>query len=1579
MNMKPKTEKIVKWSLVGGAAAVFIVLLALYLSLDRLIAHHETRVHGLRTARAGAPVGFNVEVLNSASGAPVKGAHVRVDAILPHVNETRTLFDGKVGENGIAEVSGSIPANISGDITVVITTESSLGSDLITQKLKVLPAADEKRLYLTSDKKLYQPKQTVHVRAFLQDKANETPGGSTHLFLTLRNDKGNVVAKTNVKTNEYGLAWHDFKLPKDATLGVYNISCRHEALQADTPIYVREYVMPKFALAFDSKAKFVRPGDDLKGTLTALYPQGGAPPVLGHLAAKLKDAKGKVVNEIKKLELAKDGKTELEMGVPGRAVFDDRERLTYTLEVTVTDTGGQKQTKFFPVTVAKNPVMIELVAESGDLVRGVGNRVYGFLSDLSGEKLEREIEVTHGRSKSKVKTDASGFFTFEIRPYADKPSVTIHGKTKDENGNSIPWKIKKSLSSPSGALLLLRTERAWAKPGGKITCELFTDTEAAGCEVFLVKDGLRVAGGGTEIAGGKGKVTIDIPGEGSGFHDIVAFATIPGYKSKIIEDMKRIYVQPEEPFALTVKTDEPTYRPGGKVRLDITAKNGKKLGPVALAVAVNDNNLSGLGGIRNYLSEILRFKLGEETYKETNLDKGFAAGVFNPYAVIEKGESSKQGVADAAFGAPDAKGELTFSVDTHDKAVAANAETRREINWYIAATVITLLASIAGAFVVLGFLNLVRWFYTYIRYRPAYVFGLAAALVILIIAAVAVPCLMTAGINSEMAMGYKAMGIGDEMGAGPPADFDLTEADRRGAFAPSSISLADFACTSTTITWEWDDINGEVGYAIYDNSTDTWVITSIAASELFTVETGLSANMTYMRYIKAYSYTLPNTYYGYTWTISGLGGNASGYLFRPGFGGGYGGRGVGIERSPVVAERKFFPECLFYRPFVLTDENGKASFEFTMADTLTTWKADVIASSKAGKITAASTLFASMKPFSVDIDVPAAFTKGDATDLKVIVINYEGKETEVKLQLETSEGIEAAKSVQVLNFTGNSAVLSADFPVKITKAGDHTVTITAISKDSADKITRTVRAYEHGQKITRTDGGILKAGNSSEITLDLPEDLIIESKKVYLKINSSPVATALDGLESMLRVPYGCFEQTSSIAYPNIMVTKYLAKMERPDAKILDRAKDMVQRGYNRLRTFEVTGGGFSLYGKSPASTWLSAYGLMEFSEMRSVVAVDRQMLDRTARFLAKKQNSDGSWAGDRGKNDLATTAYCLWAITESGISAGDTKKAEEYLREKAGEMDLYTLALSAAATCGDTFFLTPLEKGLEEFLSDPDEQVEFGKKRTLSGAYGRFAQIEAVALTAIALREKNPKLFGKAIEWLVDHRQPGGGWGTTQATVLSLKAILGGGFGGSGKLTLDVKGKGTKTIDVSAGGAKPILVDITHLIPAGKMECTAKFEGTGQLDYQVTAVGYRPWGKFIESKEKDGLNLEIIRGEGEIMSRGKVSVTAKVLNHSNASSVNVMLELPLLPGAAVDTSTVTCDLEDFVQRSAVEGNRLVIYGADVPAGKRFEIKFEMIAGDAGQFRTRPAKVFEYYNPANFDITVPESITIAQR
>ncbi len=56
----------------------------------------------------------------------------------------------------------------------------------------------------------------------------------------------------------------------------------------------------------------------------------------------------------------------------------------------------------------------------------------------------------------------------------------------------------------------------------------------------------------------------------------------------------------------------------------------------------------------------------------------------------------------------------------------------------------------------------------------------------------------------------------------------------------------------------------------------------------------------------------------------------------------------------------------------------------------------------------------------------------------------------------------------------------------------------------------------------------------------------------------------IDAIESLIREPYGCFEQCSSVTYPLVMLLKYLRWAPKTDKiiKMVQDADDKLLRGY---------------------------------------------------------------------------------------------------------------------------------------------------------------------------------------------------------------------------------------------------------------------------------------------------------------------------------------------------------------------------------------------------------------------------------
>src|SRR6266542_397703 len=143
-------------------------------------------------------------------------------------------------------------------------------------------------------------------------------------------------------------------------------------------------------------------------------------------------------------------------------------------------------------------------------------------------------------------------------------------------------------------------------------------------------------------------------------------------------------------------------------------------------------------------------------------------------------------------------------------------------------------------------------------------------------------------------------------------------------------------------------------------------------------------------------------------------------------------------------------------------------------------------------------------------------------------------------------------------------------------------------------------------------------------------------------------------------------EQTSSSAYPNILVANYLKKARvASSSEFLMKAEQYLNVGYQKLLTFERPGGGFDWWGNGEPLVWLSAYGLQEVSDMAKVYPIDRGIIDRTQAYLMRKMDKDGAWS-----------------LLDSGMNKKQLDNAIQFIRANLKEANdnAYVLALAANA-----------------------------------------------------------------------------------------------------------------------------------------------------------------------------------------------------------------------------------------------------------------------------------------------------------
>ncbi|SVB84278.1 uncharacterized protein METZ01_LOCUS237132, partial [marine metagenome] len=454
---------------------------------------------------------------------------------------------------------------------------------------------------------------------------------------------------------------------------------------------------------------------------------------------------------------------------------------------------------------------------------------------------------------------------------------------------------------------------------------------------------------------------------------------------------------------------------------------------------------------------------------------------------------------------------------------------------------------------------------------------------------------------------------------------------------------------------------------------------------------------------------------------------------------GEGGGGGGLKAPTRV--RRYFPETLLWKPELITDDQGRAKLEVPLADSITTWRLAMSAVSQAGELGSATTGIRVFQDFFVDIDFPVALTQHDQVSVPVAVYNYLDKPQTVKLEVQEGSWFKLLDDQTKTLEIDAQEVTRVYFTLEAIKPGNHALTLKAFGSELADAVERRVRVEPDGKRFEQVINGRLDENLSKSI--EIPTGAIEGANDLYVKIYPGAFSQVVEGMDGIFQMPYGCFEQTSSATYPNILVLDYMRRNKQTKPEIEMKALNFINIGYQRLLSYEVKGGGFEWFGKTPAHNVLTAYGLMEFSDMAKVHDVDPKVIERTRNWLYSKQGGDGSWTPDQGGiaegainafqgAKLRTTAYIAWALAESGQADNKLNQALDFILKNAdSEKDNYTLGLCANALVAAK---RPEAKGLINRLESAktsEKELVFWGSDSQGVTFGRGGTL-AIETTAI-------------------------------------------------------------------------------------------------------------------------------------------------------------------------------------------------------------------------------------------------------
>jgi hypothetical protein len=1458
---------------------------------------------------------------------PLAGAAVDV-ALAPAKQAPVALAHAETGADGQAVVRFRVPRLPDGSYELRVHTRSAYGEDTVTRTVGLVESV---HVHLRVDRPEYRPGQAIRWRVAALNGADAHPIADLPVDVAITDPRGTEIWRGRVTTGPTGMSAGAIPLADDLLLGIYTVRARGGGTDTSETVKVRAYELPPFFVRVERD----RAGEPLAarftGHVVAVLPYGE--PVQGTAEVTIDAGDGAARVERGPLDAA--GRFALDFPVVG----DGDVHVT----AVVTD-GAKRRAPPGTLTVARPADSLDLafIPESKRAAPGAPLAVTVVTTDGRGTFVPAQVYVkvpglpqrlglrSPGAARVTVPIPASGRGTIRLEASAATPDGRVASADADVE---LAADAPRALRLPEAVVVAgapLVVEGVWTRPEGPIIATL------------LRRDAPLASTLATVDASGKLHAVL-VPPPGT-----FGLASV-----RVMElDWRRADGRVHTPVARAPVYLLPTtldvavqgelrHKPGDSAELAVTVRDaaGRPAGGVGLAASVVDERILALGRPRPDLPTVLRgLDLGDAraaglAFADLARDKSDPLTRVALRAIVEALPAAAA-LADVQIAAARRMvaerlrvGRLRDPVYAvllvEPMAIGARAADKA---WEFATPLPALIdrAHIADADRLTPWRRPTEW--TYARRLAD---GLDFATVAHRIAEQRLDRL------SEMLLDRRA--------------------DVRAALHRDSSALARLHLPAYLLIDPWGTpVRARAGLGVD--------LISAGPDLRFGTDDDLAEHDVLNEYSRLGSI-----------------GHGSG----SGVGYGYGGAGMGrTVRSPSLAMgsasakeaaiRERFDETVLWVAGVETDAEGRARLTVPLADSITGWEVAVEAVGAEGAVGAARARLETFLPLHVDAEVPDHLTVGDAYTLPVVVANHTEHERTLTVRLGAEAGLERVGAAERPLALAAGATGAVHFPVRATAAGAGRILVELADGGAAvDAVRRTIRVEPPGSLVRSVATGTLREGGA-KLAFELPSDFAAGSAAGRLRLFRGARDQSLDGIEGMLREPHGCFEQTSSTTYPNLLVLGLLGTQGKTAAARAN-ATELVAKGYQRLLSFEVPGGGFSWFGEAPANQVLTAYGLLEFADMARVYPVDEKMVARTRAWLLGRQRADGSWAPDEHwlhdwsavQGRLSTTAYIAWTLAESGYTGAPLDRALAFLRGHGGELagDTYLLTLWAGAeTARGARGGSAVSQVRQRLVRDGDGEVMHAQARTLFDASGRGADVQVTALAATALARSGAAGDARAaLAWLWSARHPSSGWGSTQGNVLALRAAALAAApepppGGTVRVRLD--GHDLGAVDLGSEDVPGIDV------PGGLGPGRHLLELTGDPALALAAELRLAWRTAAAPPASTHGLTVALTAPAEPTEVGAVARFSVKLGNPGKSEVAMpTVIVPVPPGFRADHAALAALVAGHkIARYEDQGSELRLYLTRLGPGASVELPYALEAAAECRVAQGPAQAYAYYD-----------------
>jgi len=1475
--------------------------------------------------------------------------------------------------------------------------------------------------FLSSDKPWYQPGQTIHLRSLtLADDGNPV-AGETVTFEAKTEDGTKVFSETK-KTSAHGIASADFVLADEVKLGRYRVEVRGRRVLGDLSVDVKRYALPKGKVSLELDPSSDVDAKTLSGRVSAVW-SFGKPLVKAGVTLHFGTTSSAAVFSGKT-----DDKGSLRFQVP---------RGGSPLLARVSVEGGTPFEAQLEVPRAKAKPQMEVFVENGEPVLGVENEVFVVTSDAAGNPLATQVGIEpHG---GVLQTNERGIGSVRLMMTPEALPWTFNLDTLRDSVQAT-LSVRRYHGNPE---LLLRTAHPTLPAGQTVPVRVLASPELDGEVLLGLWKGaqLTAVASGT-LVNGAAEIPLVVPARTNGLVRLEATrftASGPkvGRRMLLVEGaslaLKAQLDRPRHAPGETAVIDLSVTGPGGRptraalglsavdeaffaladVRPDLEQRfftidralrdpertsigsrsQEYRLHPSATRVAPETSGtLDGtpaLDDVRNVALAVVSARRALSTQRDMDWDRRRIPWATSRRAERLGGIASLTALALAALAL---LGFLVYGVKRIREPAFVDAQAVDQERWMVATS---------GLFVALAVGLLVPWVaaLSVITVRDSRVSKEQVVGAVWLLGALAAATWQAHVIRrtGDTAVGRACPGLRRALWLLPTAYF-FAELSIAAAVAGNGqwerrllvdtgrhIALVLVVLTLYQLAFGALSVVRQSAVSTTTRRRRLWLFASrpvfvglpltLLALGYFTYrDVKRTPDEDFDEYIED-SYDTADSREGGTGTRAK---GEEGSMGNPNRRYAVKGPAENAPSARPLRVRSYFPETLLWMPEIVTDLSGNARVEVPLADSITQYRLSVSAVSDQGLLGSLSLPLEVFQDFFVDVTVPATLTQGDEVTLPVTVFNYLEQPETVKLELE-APGFSTRGAREQTVVLGPRETRGTSFAVTAKLAGQQLVRVKASGTKLADALERKILVHPNGMPVEQLENGLLS--QTTRLTTRIPENAIAGGSELTLKVYGGILSQLAESLDGVLARPHGCFEQTSSTTYPNVLVLDFLKRSGSSSPEIERRARAYIDEGYQRLLTFEVSGGGFDWFGRGPANVLLSAYGLLELSDMAKVRPVDEEVLERTRTFLYSKQRSDGTWEYPRHavysalstSSDELATAYVAWALARAGERDPRLDRAlarvEQHLTA-AGDYELAIAGNALAAAGRKQPALTAATRLAKSARREPGRASWTSEQDGMFYGYGASLGVELTALAShlLSVLDVEPELRKEARAHLVARRESSGAWATTSATVAALRALLD-----------DVPHLGTadqkvsiRVNDVPAGnvivskGKRDVyqLVSLSEKLQTGENVIALDGPKNADIAFQLVTLHHVPWTSAARSGGGQTLALQVGYSPTSVSVGKVVDCSVEVAWSRDRPAAMPLVEVGVPPGFEVETE----DLEALrakreIERYSLGPNRVTLYLFSLvkDAPKRFTFRLRAVLPVRAV--APAAKAYAYYEP----------------